>query len=320
MRKRTFTKAPFTAHVKACITAISLLCAVFCKAIPLYAQSQCPAASSGVVTLALPSKHFPVSGVAEALSTSPHPSFAFVLRAFGTHYSNVPRLIDMLRAQPNHPGCITVIIYGDCGPCRTPRRPRGLFDILVPKENISSLNRKLEHADVRTLKAHDKEYSSILRYTPPLPGVRYIFMPALEDNYSDSAYRVVSALAHQVFALRDDIEVGRNRLTQKPRTFDGPKELHSYDASVLNHLSKGDILTGDGGNLCFPGDRSCKGYGLDAIRNLTLLARSNGIHFLLWRPDSSGLPIGIANNPVFTPVQRRTYRISGVRYHQQLLR
>jgi hypothetical protein len=291
----------------------------FCGILQTHAQEQCPAASSGLVTLALPSKRFPIADTARALATSPHPSFAFVLRAFGTHYSNVTRLISKIRAQKNHPGCLTVIVYGDCGPCRSPRRPYGLFDILAPKLNITRLNQGLEQGNVRLLKAHEKEYTNILRFLPELPGVQYIFMPGLEDNYSRGAYAVLNTLGNQVFAGRADIQIGRNPVSFAPPDMGGPFERHTYAISSLKALSVGDIITGDGDNLCYPGER-CSGYGLSAIRNLTLAARDKGVHFLIWRPASSGLPVGIGNKPKLIPPARRTYVIDGINYLRDLLK
>jgi hypothetical protein len=282
-----------------------------------YAQPSCPSASSGLVTIALASPRFPVGKAADALRTSPHPSFAFLLRSFGTKYSNVQALIDRLSSEAHSDRCITVIIYGDCGPCRFPRRPKGLFNILAPRESISSLNRKLEHGDLRTLQAFNKEWQSILPSLPQRQGLRYVFMPGLEDNFTQRAYAVLEALAQQIFAGRADVQIGRNALSSFRGG--GIREAHSYAPSTLRQLKRGDVITGDGEVLCFPGQR-CRGYSLSAVRRLALEARARGIHFLVWLPESQGLPRNIGNNPVFIPPSRRTYTIPGVGHIRQLLK
>ena len=293
------------------VTIILLLCSI--------ANAQeCPSSSSGLVTLALLNPRFPVAKAAEALSTSPHPSFAFLHKTFGSKYENVKALIDRLNPDPSAGRCVTVIIYGDCGPCRTPRRPRGLFQVMAPSHSIGSLNRALEKGNLKVLKEHNREYEAIESKLPQLPGVRYIFMPALEDNFTTRSFQVVEALAEQVFAHRPDVAIGRNPLRYKRAT--GVREIHSYSTRQLGALKRGDILTGDGDTMCFPGESRCRGRGLRGIRKLVLEARRKGVHLLLWRPENQGLPLFIDNRPAFIPVSRRKYQIRGVKHIKQLLK
>lgn len=299
--------------------------ALFVNSTLHYAHAEvrrCDGPSSGLVTIALSSKRFPVAQAAKALRTSPHPSFTLLAGpSFGRQYSNVAKLIGYLRAQDNSlqakPRCITVIVYGDCGPCRTPRRPAGLFSLIAKRDSISRLNRKLERADVRTLTQHAKEYERINLNLPELPGVQYIFMPALEDNYSDGAYQTLRILARQTFAGRLDISVGRNPLRHSRGA--RPLEIHSYDPRELSRRSRGDIVTGDGDVLCFPGER-CKGYSVGQVRALAQAARQKGVHFLVWRPENQGLPLSIGNNPAFIPVSRRKFRVLGIPFINSILR
>lgn len=273
---------------------------------------------SGLAILALLNPKFPVKDAFDVISSSPSPAFAFVHKAFGSHYENLQSLLDMLVNNPLRAGDdITVLVYGDCGPCRFPRRPRGLFPLIAPKESIDSLNRKLEKNDHRTVRQFEAEYASLLRRLPTTPGVEYRFIVSLEDNLTDKAFIRLAGLFASLLGSRNDVTISRN--PQTPRRTPGfATEAHSYRIEELRRLRAGDILTGDGAALAFPGERCANQFTVEQVRHLVLEARARGVIFLLWRPENQGIPF-CPSHAVFVPPNRRTYKISHKAVLKQLL-
>ena len=244
----------------------------------------CVAESSvGIQTLGLLNPKFPVNDAYEVLKDARNPSFAFVYKSFGSRKENLWRLIELLGNRPDYPSSITtVFVYADCGPCRPPRRPKGLFPLILKDLTIQRLNRLLERRDAYLLARLNKDLEEIRSYLRRMPGVHYVFYPGLEDNLTKGAHAVFRDLALQVFRERDDVTLGRNPLNPHKASY--PIEVHSYSLSTLRQLKKGDILAGDGFILCYPGEKGCKGLSLNTARTLVREARRRGVHLLFWGP------------------------------------
>lgn len=215
-------------------------------------------------------------------------AFGFVHKAFGNKRSNLKKLLAKLHARPSGPPTsIIVSVYGSCGPCRYPRRPKGLFRLVLNDLTIGQLNKALERGNLRAVNALRREYRSIRSYLPSRSGTNYIFHPELEDNLTDRAHRTARLIALTVFADRPDVVVGRN-----PRQFkqaDYPIETHSFED--LSKLKSGDLLVGDGELILFPGETcATESYTEQEIAQLVSSASDAGVHVMLWRPEHQGLP------------------------------
>lgn len=224
-------------------------------------------------------------------------------------------------SRANTTNTITAIVYADCGPCRAPRRPPGLFRLVLPKLSINELNSGLERGRLSVLKAIVKEYMEIERNLPRMPGASYVFTPGLEDNYTDKAYKVLRTIAGQVFALRDDVRFSRNPYYPTThRIKHDSKEIHTYERSRLKTLKIGDVASGDGEVLCFPNER-CHGASFSDVRAWVNYGRLKGIITLIYRPDIQGIPTGTkGGTSVMVPPNRRTYKISDISYIKRLLK
>lgn len=274
---------------------------------------------SGLAILALLNPRFPVNDAYKVISASPAPAFAFVHKTFGNSYKNLDLLLSKLLANPVHARSnITVLVYGDCGPCRPPRRPAGLFPLIAPKETISSLNRKLEKNDHRLVRQFEKEYAILVGHLPINERLKYHFQISLEDNLSEKAFLRLANIAHKAIAGRDDITLGRNPQAHR-RTPGFPTERHSYGVKDLYALKPGDVLTGDGAALAFPGERCANQYSTQQVRQVVLAARARGVIFLLWRPEHQGIPF-CPNRIAFIPPSKRTYKISNKAVLKRLLK
>lgn len=261
-------------------------------------------APTGVLTLALLNSRFPVKEAYDVIKESPHPAFAFVHKVFGNHYEHLEYLIAHLASTHDS---ISVLVYADCGPCRFPRRPIGLFPVIAPHENIVSLNRKLEKGNTRTLALFSKEFMTIKSNLPTKPGVSYNLQIGLEDNYTTNAHKVLRALALQLFADRPDVTIGRNALKFQQAPY--PVEMHTYDINALSKLKPGDILTGDGFTLTFPKDPVCLSRKFDDIRKIVIAAREQAKAFFVYRSDIQGIPICFKGTTSISP-SKRIYKIS----------
>lgn len=284
----------------------------------LSAVSNSYAQGSGLATLPLLNKKFPVNQAYDVIKRSPAPAFGFVHKVFGNEYSNLKLLINKLINNPaNTTSDITVVVYVDCGPCRFPRRAKGFFSVIEGNESISSLNHKLEKGNTHILSAFNKEMEFVEKHLPIHPRVVYKLQIGLEDNYSDKAYSVLRSLASQVYSQRPDITIGRNSLHFKQSKY--PTELHSYSYSDLRKLKKGDVITGDGATLLFPGEKCQGGRSTSEVRRLVLKARKMGVTLLLWRPENQGLKFcdSTASN---VPVNKRKYTILNSHDLKKLLR
>lgn len=286
------------------------------------AQESCPTARGGAV-LAILKDGFPVKDTVDMLSAAaPHPAIGVVHKSFGSNYANLRAVINGLLNHPTHPStCVSVVVYVECGPCRAPRRPAGLFPVISPGLSISALNTRLERAHVPTLKAFSKAIRSIKAQLPELPGVRYIIEPGLEDNFTSKASKVMVSLIKQEWADRQQLTIARNRINNREIERPLRKEVHTYDYKALQKLTKGDIISGDGYTLCLPTDRNCKGYSMAQVARLLREASDRGVIVLLWRPEWQGLPAlipGHVQSPV--PPRKRKYSLAGRTYIKQLLR
>lgn len=282
----------------------------------------CPTARGGA-TLAVLRPGFPIKPTIDMLSAAaPHPAIGVVHKAFGSNYANLREVINGLINHPTRPStCVSVVLYVECGPCRTPRRPAGMFPVIAPHLSIPALNSNLERAHIPTLKAFDKELERIEGALPQLPGVRYILEPGLEDNFTTPAFRALQSLIEQRFQGRPDYTIARNRIDNRdvPRPLN--KEIHTYDYREVSKLKAGDIISGDGYTLCLPTDQDCKGYSMAQVGRLLREASERGVIVLLWRPEWQGLPAqipGHVQSPV--PPSKRKYTLAGRGYIKKLLR
>lgn len=278
-----------------------LLGAILCSFCPALAQSSCP---RGAAVLALQNPRFPVQQAIDTLSyAAPSTSFAFVDYAFGRSFNNVRALTDGLLNHPIRPSShVTVVAYLECGPCRSPRRPAGLFPLLAPWLNIPGLNRGLNRAtQTRIVGIFVKEAERMAVSLPVRPGVSYVIEPALESNFTRDAELVVTAILRDAFRGRPDIAIGHNSVVGV--VLPGPRETHSFSVN-LNSLQRGDILTGDG----VPNDPS-------PVYMRAACAR--GVNILLWRPEWQGLSRRF--NGYVSP-SRRQYRWTDAARIKQLLR
>lgn len=269
--------------------------------------------ATGILTLSLLNKNFPVEDAYTILSASPRPALGFVHKSFGSRYSNLYTVLDKLS-----PKEITVVVYGDCGPCRPPRRPAGYFPLIAPHLSIDQLNRRLESADVKTLNLFRKEWEFILNSLQLRSNVKYRFQISLEDNLTPRAHKVLRSLALQIFRGRKDVIVGRNSM--KALTANYPMEVHSKNLADLRKLKAGDIFTTDGFSLTYPGDFACESaLKPSQARDLITTGRIRGVIVLIWTPEAQGLPFCPAGS---LPMREREffYIDHDFRYLMKILR
>lgn len=274
-------------------------------------------ADEGLLTLALLNKRFPVKKAAEIVSVSRRPAMGFLYKSFGGHFENLQEFIDTILSPSINPHySLSVVVYGDCGPCRYPRRPKGQFPLIAPKETISSLNRKLEKNEHSIVKQFRVSWTALETRLPKVEGVKYVFIPSLEDNLSDRAYLRLFSVAKGVFGLRSDIRFGRNPVSASGIA-KGAFEVHSYAIKAPLRLRRGDIITGDGDTLCYPEERGCRGHSVAQVRQWVETSRERNLISLIYRPELQGL----SRNPqsVLVPPTRRTYRLVGANYLKYLI-
>ena len=260
----------------------------------------------GIATLALLKRGYPVEDVARVLRASNNPAFAFVHKVFGNHYENLEILIsDLTNNHPKPDPHITVIVYLDCGPCRTPRRPGGFFPVIAPRLDINQLNRLLERTHKRTLSIFKKEARFLRDRLPIQSNVSYIIIPSLEDNLTARSYAVMASIQQQVFAGIPQVTFGRNRNKNAPFRSSNPIEFHGYHIADIRKLVSGDIVNGDGEIFCFKNETNCTGYSQNHLLRWAKASRKRSLVTLIWRPETQGLTIkgGII------PLNRRKYRV-----------
>lgn len=275
--------------------------------------------NSGLLTLGLQANNFPVADAAKVISASKNPAFGYVHQAFGSRYANVKALIK--RLSPRHPdsgNTLLVSVYGDCGPCRIPRRKQVKFNIVNPELSIPALNLALARNSRNAIGAHVKRYESAKHHMPQVTGTRYVFYPSLEDNFSGRSFEVVWAIAQQVFADRPDVTLGRNPQVVRQARY--PIEAHQF--KDLHLLKAGDTFAADGELILFPGEE-CTGPSQTSKSAGVILQNSlrSGVNFLLWRPENQGLPLcasGSATSDIAP--DRRTYRVTHIADLRHLLR
>lgn len=264
-------------------------------------------AQSGFSFLALLNKKFPVKQASQLLPQS-EASFAFLHKSFGNRYENVEYLIN------HHPNPLTVIVYGDCGPCRSPRRKQGYFKLIAQSKSITSLEASLRRDNPRALLEFQREFDLIARKLPVRYNVRYIFHVGLEDNHSEYTYQKLKVLAQTAFLYRQDIQIGRNPLKFKQANI--PIESHDFSMSGIRKLKRGDILVADGIGIKAPSD-PCNGLRSDEVRAILETCERKGILALLWRPEHQGL---YPCRNITLPQNQRTYKILETNYFRNLLR
>lgn len=278
-------------------------------------QSKTP---RGMALIALLNERFPVKQAMDVVLSSPMPALSFLHKSFGKDYTNVQKAIKLFLDSPKHSGAIlTVIVYLDCGPCRYPRRPKGLFPLIEPEEAIGTLNTKLQREKKATIRAFKTELEYIKKRLPVHDRVRYIIHPGLEDNFTKGAVMTVKILINSAFYDRPDVVLARN-----PRFYkDGaiPIETHKFTMSRLSELDPGDILSADGNNLLLNGER-CSGISFQKARAIMNQASRSQVIALLWRPENQGLPVCAGSNPVLIPPSKRTYRFNHKDKLKELLR
>ena len=285
--------------------------------------SSAKAQDRGLLTLALLNDKFPVKEACEILSESPRPSFGFVYRAFGTNPKNLHTLIDCLANHPVRPASsIGVYVYLECGPCRPPRRPKGLFNIFLANHSISQVNKKLESGDDATLNAVSEEYGRVADALPTNPIVKYHIAPGLEDNYTPKAFIALKSIIEKVFIAQ--FIALKGKIFRNPQDWlipsEEPIEIHTYEGALVSYLKPGDVITGDGVTLCFPNQKRCDGYNLKQVKYLISEAEKKGVTVLIYRADMQGLPLEQGNRPLFIPPSKRNYTISGKKYLIQLMK
>lgn len=276
-----------------------------------YAQESSP---RGLATFALLNRKYPVRDAGEVLSVSRAPAFAFVHKIFGNEYQNVAELIDYIDTHSLKPyPPITVIVYLDCGPCRPPRRPPGFARILAPRLNISQLNRALARKNDRIVEAFTRELDLILSKLPERPNVKYIIIPSLEDNLTPKAWATMAQVTLSRIGGRVGYSLARNSLPNAYRRVI-TTEVHGYNTSFQHRLKPGDIVNGDGENICFPGER-CEGKPVWFVKEWLQSARSKGLIALIWRPETQGLDLSGKS----IPIADRKYRIPNKNILKDLL-
>lgn len=250
----------------------------------------------GLFLAGLLNPRFPVTESCQILSKVDRPAFSFVYKAFGNKHSNLQKLITCLKDSGIKD--ITAVVYADCGPCRQPRRPKGLFKLIQPSLDIPGINRQLQNNNKKVIDSFANYYASIKELLVQQEGVRYIFSEALEDNYSVRAFSKLRSLSRGIFIDRNDLTLLRNPLTGSSRG-GGKLEKHGYGMDVLRELRRGDILNGDGDLFCFKGERCpSQAKSESEIKHLIAEAGKRGVIVLLFRPEIQGLPAFIPSNKV----------------------
>lgn len=281
----------------------------------LASAAQAQAQGKGLVLLPLLSKKFPVQGAARVLSKTKTPAFSFLYKSFGNHEENLAHLLATLIPTST---TITSIVYFDCGPCRPPRRPAGLFSLVLPSLDIDDLSYQLELGYWQTQATLFLHIFTLLESLPQNEKLTYIIHPALEDNYTSAARKALSSLIKEAALDRPDIKLGINPLAPQARGRGVPLEIHSSSADRLRGLHRGDILSMDGERLKYPGEPGGVEYG-DA-RALIATAERKGVTVLLWRPEFQGLPpLTDGGTRVLIPPSNRVYKISRPRYLMKLI-
>jgi hypothetical protein len=273
----------------------------------------------GAVFLGAQHPTFPTDRAVERLSeAAPHAVFAVGHKIFGQDYVRINGMVDALLTHERRPSShVTVIIYLDCGPCRPPRRPTGLFDLILPGLDIPALSRALSSGERGTLEVFANEARAIEMGMPAQPGMSLILVPILEDNAEEEAFDVAASIIAEAFANRSDWSLARNRIDNEPDS-GYRREVHRLE--LTPSLKPGDIATADGQNICTRFDANCNGMSLQHAKNYIRSGEANGASVLLWRPEWQGLPAGIGNNPVAVPAAQRTMTIPQINCFRNVLR
>lgn len=258
----------------------------------------------GLVLIPLLHKNYPIERAYEILKDLQNPAFAFDSLAFGSTWAHFDSLVTRLSGGSKS---VTVIVYGDCGACRAPRRPAGLFKVVAPKLNISQLNKALARTQRVTVGSFVKHFADVEHRLKILPNVKYYFTISLEDNLSPQSFKVLEAIAKQVFALRDDVVISRSKQTANIQH--SPKEYHSYSMNELGYMHSGDVVTGDGDTIRLA-DRTCGKYSVDQVVEWMERILEIGAIPLLWTPEMNGLPAcQTSDRSVTTGPNKRHYAI-----------
>ncbi len=297
------------------LTILTLFAVLCCQS----AEAQDLPVARGAAFIGAMHPSFPEDRAVELLSAAaPHPALAIGHRFFGNDYVRINRMIESLLTHERSPSQhVTLVVYLDCGPCRPPRRPAGLFDLLLPGLDIPSLDRALSSRSASALQAFGDEARSLAASMPEQPGVSVIVVPVLEDGLEEDAFDVAASVIAEAFVGRSDFSIGRNRV-DNAETPGYRREVH--ELQLAPGLKPGDIATADGQNICTRFDRNCNGLSLAHAKNLIRSGESNGAIVMAWRPEWQGLPSGIGNNPVAIPASQRTMTIPYLNCFKNLLR
>lgn len=258
---------------------------------------------TGLLTLALPNRDFPVLAGAAVINSSPCPAFSYLYRSFGSTESNLTKLTNLVvaSAKRRHTN-VSMVVYLDCGPCRPPRRPFGQFSLIAPSYTIQGLNRAIEASKKPVIQAYFQAYRHVALTLPKASNLHYKITLCLEDNYSKKTYQVLDKLARKAFAGVPRVEFGRNSVISNFST--GYIESHGYGSKTALYGSRLKVSTGDGYPLCFPSEVNCRGSGMGDIKAWMSQNKRNGILSLIYRPDIQG--VDGSSKGVF----KRSYKLS----------
>jgi len=266
-------------------TSITIFCSL------LLACSAWADAASGLLTLPLLNKNFPVEDAARILKASPRPAFGFLHGSFGKEYQNLHRLQDMLGKRR-----MTIVVYADCGPCRPPRRPKGHFPLIASSLDIRTHNRLIGGNNRNLIHKYRAVYWNIKEQLRQQRNIRYRFQISLEDNLTEEAHSVLRLIALDVFKDRPDVIVGRNPLKFSQAPY--PVEYHGWNPADLYKLKAGDIMTTDGFPMVYRNDEWCPSMLKPRVaRDLVVQGRIRGVITMIWTPQSQGLPFCFPGAP-----------------------
>lgn len=228
-----------------------------------------------------------VDRVADILSHSAHPGIAVQYRqAGGFDLPKTNYLIDTLFNKYNK-NFVTLTIYADCGPCRYPRRPKGVFDIIRSDFDIYTFNKHLENKSKFFLDRLEAEFIQIREALPKMREGLTIKWSYLEDNYSDKGYEVIDSVAKKVFADREIFYVrNKNGDALKLNYSD---EIHTHNYFYIDALEPWDQLTSDGEVICLPDSIACEGEELADIIAIAKRVNAIGAGYYAWFPEMKGL-------------------------------
>lgn len=270
-------------------------------------------AYQGAALLALAHPKFPLNDAIKLLRPLDCPAVSVLYRTFGHKLSRISTLQQGVKKR------MKALIYGDCGPCRYPRRPKNYAPHFRPDLSIDDFNKQISTSRSLRRQFVRKVILPPFRFIRANSnrGIIFEYIAILEDNLSPDAWNVVSKLQKtEKRKLHLKVRLRRNPLIYQ-RNPGWPIEVHTCAHSAPEYLWSGDSISYDGVHVAFNGERgNCRAEDVGKIADN---AYKNRIDTYLWRAPWQGL-LQQGTKGVSPPIPLRTFTLDYIKESIKLLR